>query len=358
MKIVDNLNSNHNVSIKSLITVGDHLILVSPFLTTDFDEFIHDTAELGIKKITLVTTLKDCTPDLIKKADSLRSLFFACQENNIDYEIRLDDKLHGKIYIALENGIPKRGIITSANLTSNGLKYNHEWGVEIDDSDAIQKVIDDVFSVSTSPLSLKELNDIYSVVDEYRQQNPQEKEQKLDIKIGHIFKSKLPVKIVEKVVDKYKEFPTGTKFFIKPVGSSDDPIDETWVFNPKVHEMHFSKRRPSAVRPGDILICYAVGTTKLLGYFEVLDEPFKLPDNTLRWPWAVNISNQCPDYCLKWWKVDNTLSNLMVSYGSGKELTYVGGTSLGALNFGADKIRLNDDFAHYLIGIIEQEVKK
>lgn len=334
------------------------MILVSPLLMTDFDEFVDNIVQLGVKKIALVTTLNDGTLDLLKKADSLRSLFFSCQENNIDYEIRVDDKLHGKIYIALEKGIPKRGIITSANLTSNGLRHNHEWGVEVDDSDALQKVIDDVFSVSTSPLSLKELNGIYSAVDEYRQQNPQEKTQKIDQKVSHILSAKVPVLTTKKVTTTHVEFPPDTKFFIKPLGSKNSPFTIERILNDDVQEIQFSKRKPNEVEIGDILIRYGVGVRKLLGYFNVTNKPYEKHDSLPQWPWRVQTENLCPKYSSWWWKDNNILSEVTGSYGSDKELTYVGGTSLGALNFGADKIRLNEDFAHYLIGIIEQVVKK
>lgn len=37
------------------------------------------------------------------------------------------------------------------------------------------------------------------------------------------------------------------------------------------------------------------------------------------------------------------------SFDSNEPLTYVGGKTLGVLNFGADKIRLSEDFAIHLI---------
>lgn len=357
MRIIDNLTTTHTKGILSIINSDDSMVLVSPFLTGDFYEIIHDIASLGVKRIVLVTTLNDDSTDLFNKANSLRSLHFACADNGIDYEVRIDNKLHGKIYIALENDIPKRGIITSANLTSNGLRHNHEWGIEIDDSNALRKVIEDVYSVSSPPLSFKELNDIYSVIDAFQRNNPKLSTDKVSLKVNHLFKKPiLPVTVP--ITEDAISFPNDTRYFIKPIGSTDDHIDETWVVGKVNHEMHFSKRRPIAVRPGDILICYAVGTTKLLGYFKVLNEPFLLQDEETRWPWAVNTENLCPDYSSKWYQFNNTLSNISSLYGLGKELSYVGGKSLGALNFGADKIRLNESFAHYLIDTIENEVKK
>lgn len=76
-----------------------------------------------------------------------------------------------------------------------------------------------------------------------------------------------------------------------------------------------------------------------------------------RWPWRVMVENLNPKYSFNWWSYDNTLSSVTASYGGGKPLTYVGGNSLGALSFGADKIRLKDSFAHHIISVIEQTVK-
>ena len=126
MRIIDNIKNNHNQSIQSLLTTADQMILASPFLTEDFDEFVHDAAELGVKSILLLTTIRDNSLDLFKKANSLYSFCTSCLKNSINFEVRVDNKLHGKIYIALKNNSPVKGIITSANFTDNGLKYSHE----------------------------------------------------------------------------------------------------------------------------------------------------------------------------------------------------------------------------------------
>jgi len=48
----------------------------------------------------------------------------------------------------------------------------------------------------------------------------------------------------------------------------------------------------------------------------------------------------------------------MDSYNSDLPVRYVGGKSLGALNFGADRIRLNEQFANYIIKLIKDTAKK
>ena len=140
------------------------------------------------------------------------------------------------------------------------------------------------------------------------------------------------------------------------MGSSEKPYTPDRVINRDIQELGFSKRKPSSVKPGDILICYGVGTRKLLGYFKVLTEPVRMQDESERWPWRVDATNLCPDYSDRWTDFENTLASLQLSYGDDKEITFVGGKSLGALNFGADKIQLNPDFAKYIINVIENSV--
>lgn len=357
MRIIDNIKTNHNQSIQSMLDTADQMILASPFLTEDFDEFVHDVAKLGVRSILLLTTLRDNSTDLFKKANSLYSFCTSCVQNSINFEVRVDNKLHGKIYVAIKNGRPIKGIITSANFTDSGLKYSHEWGIEIDDTDLLQNLIIDLMKVSSAPLTYKEIEVIVKAVDDYLKENPPIQETKPKLEITRHIKDKLKVEMPKASSIEKIEFTEDTRYFLKPVGSSDHPFDESRKLNETVQEMHFSKRKPNAVRSGDILICYGVGTTKLLGYFRVLNEPFLLSDKNTRWPWAVDSENLSPKYSSRWSSFNNTLSSAQASYGYDKELTYVGGKSLGALNFGADKIRLNESFAHHLINIIEKEVK-
>lgn len=355
MRIIDNINTNHHNSIQSMLSYANHMILVSPFLTEDFEEFINNVAELGVKSILLITTLRDNSPDLFKKANSLYSFCTSCIQNTINFEVRVDNKLHGKIYIALDDGRPIRGIITSANFTDNGLSHSHEWGIEIEDSHMLQDIINDLMKVSTFPLTYKEIEAIIKAIDDYSKENPPIQEQKPKLDVTKHIKDKL--KLETPKIPQSLEFPSDIRYFLKPIGSSDQPFDESRKLNTTIQEMHFSKRKPNAVHLGDILICYGVGTTKLLGYFRVSSEPFHLPDDNARWPWAVNAENLCPKYSSNWSSYNNTLSSIQASYGHDKELTFVGGKSLGALNFGADKIRLNEFFAYYIINTIDQEVK-
>ncbi len=349
MRVINNINGNHNNSIKNILTFANEMILVSPFLMENFEEFIYDISEIGIEKVTLVTTLKDDTTDLFKKANAFYSFCVACMVNKVCFEIRIENKLHGKVYIALKNNVPLTGIITSANLTENGLYHSHEWGIEIDDSNELQKIINDIFTQSSSPLSKDEIDNIIRTIDDYLKVNkPKPKpEPKPSLKVNKLIKERIPVDPIENNI----------RYFLKPVGSSEEPFDiNERPLNRNIEELHFSKRRPASVRPGDILICYGVGSTKLLGYFKVLTEPKLVRSEESRWPWGVDAQNLIPDYSDNWTKYNNTIASIQASYHKDRAITYVGGKSLGTLNFGADKIQLDADFATHVIDIIRKSI--
>lgn len=347
MKIINNISTNHNIAIQNMLNSADSLVLVSPFLTEDFDEFIHDIATLGVKKVTLITTLKNNSPDLFKKSNTIYSFVIACMQNNVTYKIRIDNLLHGKLYIALKNDVPVGGIITSANFTVKGLSVNHEWGIEINDSKMLQTTLNDLFKVSSDPLSQAELDAIVKEIDDYAKANPLVKEEKPVLDVTKYIKKKLPEPAVA-----LHDFDDDVRYFLKPIGWTDNPFDESRVLAPGIIEMHFSKRRPNAVRIGDILICYGVGTTKLLGYFKVTTGPYYDDSDNQRWPWRVEAENLSPVYGQTWASKSNTLYHVRDLYGNNKVFTYVGGKSLGALQFGADKVQLNEEFAKFLISLI------
>ncbi len=349
MNLIDNISTNHNICIQSMLTSADHLVLVSPFLTESFDEFIHDISVIGVSKITLITTLKDNSPDLFKKANSLHSFCISCMQNSVDFEIRVDNALHGKLYIALKKNQPIAGIITSANFTVRGLSNNHEWGIEITDTHMLDRALNDLYNVSSKPLSKFELDAMIRDIDDYMKANPQEKEKKPKLDITKHFKNKF----MEHSIGS-SNLSSDIRYFIKPIGWTDKPFEENRVLDAGIMEMHFSKRKPSAVRNGDILVCYGVGSTKLLGYFRVVSDPYYDDSDSTRWPWRVKAENLSPIYSQIWASKSNTLSHIRALYGDNKVLTYVGGKSLGALQFGADRVQLNEKFAMFLIDLMSR----
>ena len=328
---------------RDLIKGADEVFIVSPYLMESFDVIFDEILDTsGVKRVTLVTTLKDNDPDLFKKADSLHSFLFNCIAYSIEFRIHIDNKLHGKIYIACKDSKPIRGIITSANFTDLGLSHNHEWGVVINDPISLIKVLDDITKISSRAITHSELNEIIAKIDSYSQNIGVPKKPTVDLEVSSLLKHKVP------------KGKSDLRYFIKPVGYSDKPFELTRKLSRDIEKMHFAKT-PSSVRTGDILICYAVGTTRLLGYFEVISDPY-IWDNSSRWPWEVEAQNLSPNYSDSWLSFENTVSSIKASFNSNLKITYVGGKTLGALQFGSDKIRLTEEFAKHVINIIDDSV--
>ncbi|MED1746657.1 restriction endonuclease PLD domain-containing protein [Brevibacillus borstelensis] len=343
MQIVNNIDTNHFNELKELVKDADELHIISPFLMESFDDiFAEVIVPSEIKRIVLFTTLKDNDPELFKKANSLHSFSTWCVSQAIAFRIHIDNKLHGKIYIACRNSNPLRGIITSANFTDRGLNHNHEWGVQIDDPAALKKVINDITRVSSHALTHKELEDIIIKIDSYFRNTGIPKALKIDLEVGSFIKHKSLVK------------NSDLSYFIKPVGHSKEPFSTSRKLSSDIEKLHFAKR-PSSVNIGDIIICYAVGTAKLLGYFEVVSDPY-IWDNASRWSWEVQAKNLYPKYSETWTTFENTISSIQATYDSNLPVTYVGGKTLGALQFGADKVRLSEEFGKHVINIIEGSI--
>ncbi|MEK3702892.1 phospholipase D family protein [Paenibacillus sp. FSL R7-0198] len=347
MRIINNVDSNHFNELKKLAVGADEIHIISPFLMEDFDDiFAEIIIPAKIKRLVLITTLKDNDPDLIKKANSLHSFSTCCVRGSIVFGIHIDNKLHGKIYIASKNGKPVKGIITSANFTDRGLSHNHEWGLEIEDTNSLMKIIEELNKVSSESLTYKVLEELIVRIDRYTQSEEVPKKPKIDVKVSDLIKHRSLATVTVN--------NSSIAYFIKPVGHSKEPFATDRKLSSGIEQLHFAKR-PNAINIGDIIICYGVGTAKLLGYFEVIGDPY-IWDDSSRWSWEVQAKNLYPKYSENWTSFENTISSIRTTYGAQKTVTYVGGKTLGALQFGADKIRLSEEFAMHVIDIIEGRI--
>lgn len=343
MKILGNITSSHIKAIKELSSKADELVFFSPFCYQDFSDFFQEIIGESIKSITLVTTVKP--DDASYKANSLVSFIDELNARKIIWKIKIDNHLHGKLYFFLKNGAVFSAIISSANLTDNGMIRNHEWGCLIEDAPQISAL----YQEATNAIEIQKIDEdqvlkLMQAVDDYKLSHPQKVQNDI-IDISHIIKSTIGI-----------HWDPETRFFLKPYGSVDDKIyDGDFSEEDKIY---FSKRRPNSVRINDLLICYAVGSTKLISVFKVLSEPHNTGNKKDRWPWFVEVENLTPEYGKKWFESENTLAKISSAFlkSNKKEyLTFNGGSTLGAFQFGADKIRLKETFGKYLIDIIENE---
>ena len=118
MKLLTNEKmSNHLSCLKKMATKADTLIIVSPFVTDDISKLIEDM--VTIKNITLYTSLQKYD-DTAKKVIALYNFYEYCKGKAIDLLIKIDDNLHGKVYLFYDGVKPKGFVLTSGNFTENG----------------------------------------------------------------------------------------------------------------------------------------------------------------------------------------------------------------------------------------------
>jgi len=338
MKILSNLNdSNHCVAFFDLCKEADEIVMASPFCYPDFMDFAKSIKSVGsVRKIVFITTAKN--DEIVSKIDALLSFHKEMERIGVQWELRVDNILHGKIYVFKRAGQPFAGIITSANLTHNGMIANHEWGVQIDDMQVLMDLENKIVKNAPDILTCEQLDKI---------------KKRVLIKYPSGFqKPKSFIVAIDDIVHTCS-VAKDTRIFVKPIGVSGEPSP---TGNLSVQtDMYFSKKYPRAVRIGDILIPYAVGGRKIIGIYKVTSNPIKKENANPRWPWYVTSECLTPNLSnCKWEIVGPLVTQIANKYVNDfdQPITYTGGKTLGALNRGSDKIQLDYDYARYLYGVL------
>lgn len=355
--LIDNLSktNNHLTRIKQLFEASDTVILASPFLMHDISDFFKETNTSHLTKIHIVTTLVPKSSDQIKKIHSLYSFIQIPQikDNITSWQVSLNNKLHGKIYIFKKSGVYVSAIISSANFTENGLHKNHEWGVEISEIPLIRELEKSIIgSIEIERLSVDEIIEMQKVAKIYLDHHPNTSSKDIDLILTNILLTPDHALFLDHKIN----------YWLKPIGYTDSPIKEGELFdstNVGLGNLNFSKRRPSGIKINDILIIYGVGSTKILSIYRVTSTAQHVTDEEIeevkwykRWPWYVTGENLTPIYGGIWWNHNLRIGELASEYLISKPdmtLTKVGGKTLGAFNYHNDKLNLSLGFAKFLI---------
>ena len=351
MYIVDNTTANNHYSvIKKLAHSADEIIIVSPFCFPDFSSFFDMLANIGtIKSLTFMTTLK--REESVTKTYSLFSFKEKARQSGIQNSILINDALHGKVYIFKSKGIPIGALVTSTNITDNGLQRNHEWGCCFDDKPQIESIEKTIKRTAKYELTDSMLHEIKQRVDAYVLKHSASK---------HTVPSGVNIKdIIVSKRFKLNFISRNIRIFIKPIGSLEHPI---CTGDYSAERTQYFARRPKAVRKNDLLIAYGVGARKIIGIFQVLsDTALHTGDKTSRWPWYVEVNNITPKFSKVWFDKDIYITSFAQEYIDRYELpiTNVGSKTLGALRWGVDKIQLARDFGIELLStvmVVEEEL--
>lgn len=348
-KIINNLSKteNHSMQLKNHFVDSDSVILTSPFLMNDFSDFFREINLCKIKNIHLITTLIPKSFDQIRKINSLIS-FIKVLENKDIIQVSLNNKLHGKIYIFKKGGEYISAIVSSANFTNSGLLNNHEWGIEIYDKDEIKKLEKSILdNIEIPNLSFDKIFQMKNAAKDFSKKLSQTESKEIDLNL------------LDFVNLSSSPFNNNINFWLKPIGITENPVTEDRLFDTLDYKLYFSKVRPKGVKIDDTLIVYGVGTTKILSIYRVTSNPIISTqeeiekDNWIeRWPWYVHGYNLTPKFGSTWYNHNlyiNSLKKDFLSIYPNESITFVGGKTLGALNFGKDKLKLSQKFAKFII---------
>lgn len=299
MKIINNnYDTSHSEVLKKYFEQSEMVFIASPFLMSNFDDFFCGLNLNKLKEIILLTTLKENDIDQIKKIKSFKNILSLLELKNINFRLMINNKLHGKVYLFKKDNKIFVGILTSANFTENGLVKNNEYGVEIVNKDQLDELFSMVFnSIVNKELLIDDIKGIINKCDQFLIKNKLSENE-----------NKIELNLLDGIKSNTKTFSKGN-YWLKPIGVIDSPIDNGEKFNSLFQRLEFSKKRPSGIKTGDIIIAYGVGTRKVLSVYEntslepeyVADEELEDEEWRERWPWSIKGKNLSPKYGGEWW---------------------------------------------------------
>lgn len=354
-------DTNHLEELKVLLSKEiEKLVIASPFLASNLPELLDQFSFQNVKAFELITTFKPEDPEQLTKPFALKALFdyFYSNFKGLKFKVHVDNHLHGKVYIA-DYGSSKKMIVTSANFTKNGLCNNHEWGIVTSDETVIDEVYLGLFeNIDYAEITSSQIDRACLITEENLKRHPE-------------WKTKPTFEYIDTLERVYSEDDGSNpnpQYFLKPIGVSEDPIlltDER-EFGDLHENLHYSKKKPSGVRKGDVVITVAVTAGALVSFYKVTGgiqhvkpEDIEAEAWKERWPWYMEGRNLSQEFGKQWWKFNiqrkDALNEFLEQY-PGVPVTAAGGYSLGTLSFGSDKVKITKEFGNFLIDKIEKAV--
>lgn len=334
MRIIQNKDENHLGEVKDLLANSNEALIASPFISLAAIDKMKNWLTSGFQELTLVTTLKEKDPDQLKKVPVLEELFRLKKTRGFRLTVKIDNQLHGKVYIGKNDVNYTGAIISSANFTENGLENNHEWGIFINDQMTISDIHHQIMNDASIELSENDLK----IMRQWMEGNLTE-----DIKSPIV-----DVSFINMIS------PSAAKvtYWLKPLGKSPDPVPANVSFGNEEHKITFSmKGEPSGVLKGDILIAYSVVSQQMLSVFEATEKRGFDKNAGNRWPHYIMCKNQTPTYGANWYQIGLTLNGLrkefLKRYPSGTVLP--SGNKLNGMQWGADHVRATPEFGEFVV---------
>lgn len=356
MDLITNFDEpeNHFALLRTLGAGADELIFVSPYLSPNLHRLLAKLSISNVRRFRLITKLEPRSSSQLQTVEALKSLclFFDDVRPDVEWIVSLAEPcLHGKIYIFLKESSPFAALISSANFTESGLRSNYEWGIAVRDREILSRIESSVSRLVVVHLGKEDIEALAEKKREYVTSRPGSEEM-IDLDLSQL-------------IDRPRvlSFPGGTTW-IKPDGTPDEPVRVGDQYAEPERDLHFSKIRPAGVAVGHRVVVYGVGAHRLLSVYEVTGPPAQVTPEEIRidpwkerWPWYVPARNLTSHFGSNWWHHNLYLRALVDEYLAAEPLgkvTAAGGRTVGALNRGSDKIRLDPFFAHFILERITQ----
>ena len=346
IRVVQNKEEHHLGEVKDLLASSNEFLIASPFISLTAVDKMKNWLTAGLQKLTLITTLKEKDPDQLKKVPILMELYRLKKMRGFNLSVKIDNQLHGKVYIGMRDENYTGAIVTSANFTDNGLENNHEWGIFFNDQKEISNMHQQIVKDASLELTEKALMKMKQWIDD----NPKE-----DVKSPSIDVSFIDM-IEKPIVNK-----ASLTYWLKPLGKSPDPVPPTRLFGEGEHQITFTTKNPRGIAEGDILLVYSVVSQQMISVFEATDKrgvltEFDNPGDE-RWPNYIWCKNLSPEYGANWPVKGLTFRKLREDFLKRYPTKTIlpSGNKLNGMQWGADHIKCTPEFAEYVLTRIKEE---
>lgn len=349
MRVVNNCRRNHIEEVKDLLANSNKALIVSPFISLTVIDKMKNWLTSGFQELTLITTLKEKDPDQLRKVPVLLELFRLKKTRGFHLTVKIDNQLHGKVYIGKRDSNYTGAIVTSANFTENGLENNHEWGVVINDQMTISDIHQQIMNDASIELSEKDLAKMRQWIDD----NPKEDIKSPTIDVSFIDMIARPV-ITE----------SGITYWLKPLGRDHKSVPNTAFYGDARHLITFSKRgRPNGIKEGHVVIAYSIITMQLISVFVASNDrgqlvEFSVPGDE-QWPYYIWCKNKTPQYGANWSQINLTLHTIREEFLRQQSTATVlpSGNKLKALQWGSDHVRATPEFGEFVVSKMTEKEK-
>lgn len=348
IRVVQNKEEHHLGEVKDLLASSNEFLIASPFISLTAIDKMKNWLTAGLQKLTLITTLKEKDPDQLKKVPILMELYRLKKMRGFNLSVKIDNQLHGKVYIGMRDENYTGAIVTSANFTDNGLENNHEWGIFFNNQKEISNMHQQIVKDASLELTEKALMKMKQWIDD----NPKE-----DVKSPSIDVSFIDM-IEKPIVNK-----ASLTYWLKPLGKSPDTVPPTRLFGEGEHQITFTTKNPRGIAEGDILLVYSVVSQQMISVFEATDKrgvlnEFDNPGDE-RWPNYIWCKNLSPEYGANWPVKGLTFRKLREEFLKRYPTMSVlpSGNKLNGMQWGADHIKCTPEFAKYVLVRIKEEPK-